>query len=904
MSRRRKHGDGPGPKDSLRKTAATEECSSVEPGRRRPRSTRGSGFRGAGDGPPPPMLLQEQPPAAASCSKSNPEEKYETPRRVPKIDLLPCNFSSPNDPDGLNDIFWDQNSPTTKLLGKGRKNQIYTTDSDEISHIVNRIAPQDERPSTNSMLGIWIGETAIPCTPSVTKGKSRAKSSGIKLKTQNQEEELMKLAKQFDKNMEELDVIQEQSSRNHDFAQMISETETLNEYKENLQIQSLCHEIPEIDTAVIKKPVKESTKVSTANDQNSSNKLFDQNVEAAFNAIFDGSTQKCSGCLSQDRSDAFLNTSNNTACRKENTLKEEKVVTSETLIAVKLQNKAPGSLSSQVDTPIMTKSCVTSCVKETETFSKHIDPFAPSDFEKNWEQLRRSETLVMQTVEMPELLPVSKVPHVAVHKDLYIFNNKNDKSKSRTVVSLDARLNDSKILQNLPSKTCNKELIDAEKHNFLPDPNDKSNKLSSTGNKMKFEQSCNKIIFQDKIQDCALASKKIKEDTPAKFTSTVNASEKKSALNKGCFNEQKCKPIFNQSVKIAAKTDLFDSTASAGETKSDGNPNQTNAPHLGTFLDDWNDPSFANEVIEACHQLENTWETDDVDDDLLYQACDDVERLTQQQTITNESKIPEKIVEVNNNSKFGAKNMSMTSKQGRQLMRPKHLNLDSLTVQPSITNSSQVNQSVKMEKGETSRNTPSILGTTTNLTMYSKNSNDDISNMHVSWNNSDVPVKGNSSKLVLAGSSSWNVSSGHMNIGISAANKLTTQRLLHRTVKEETQTDLNKATKFSKYTFTRMKNSQTQSQFNQSCLTGSKSGAKTTQSLEEKKTPTNNPLCDEEVVQQQSLIKLSESVKQPSKEEEEKNRKYSPEEIQRKRQEALVRRMAKIRASSLNTAPT
>lgn len=28
------------------------------------------------------------------------------------------------------------------LLGKGRKKQIYTTDSDEISHIVNRIAPQ------------------------------------------------------------------------------------------------------------------------------------------------------------------------------------------------------------------------------------------------------------------------------------------------------------------------------------------------------------------------------------------------------------------------------------------------------------------------------------------------------------------------------------------------------------------------------------------------------------------------------------------------------------------------------------------------------------------------------------------------------------------------------------------
>lgn len=153
--------------------------------------------------------------------------------------ILSSAFSSPNDPDGQNDIFWDQNSPMTKQLGKGRKKQSYTTDSDEISHIVNRIAPQDEKPTTNSMLGMWIGATAIPCTPSVAKGKSRAKISCTKLKTQNREEELMKLAKQFDKNMEELDVIQEQNKRNHGFIQAISEAETLSNYKDNMQMQLL-----------------------------------------------------------------------------------------------------------------------------------------------------------------------------------------------------------------------------------------------------------------------------------------------------------------------------------------------------------------------------------------------------------------------------------------------------------------------------------------------------------------------------------------------------------------------------------------------------------------------------------------------------------------------------------------
>lgn len=44
-------------------------------------------------------------------------ETYETPTRAVKVDLLSCTFSSPNDPDGQTDIFWDQNSPMTKQLG-------------------------------------------------------------------------------------------------------------------------------------------------------------------------------------------------------------------------------------------------------------------------------------------------------------------------------------------------------------------------------------------------------------------------------------------------------------------------------------------------------------------------------------------------------------------------------------------------------------------------------------------------------------------------------------------------------------------------------------------------------------------------------------------------------------------
>ena len=74
MSRRRKHGDSPGLKQTPRKGIATEEGRSVvESGKRRLRAARGSGPQGPGERAPRPLPQQEHPPVAASCSKSNPE---------------------------------------------------------------------------------------------------------------------------------------------------------------------------------------------------------------------------------------------------------------------------------------------------------------------------------------------------------------------------------------------------------------------------------------------------------------------------------------------------------------------------------------------------------------------------------------------------------------------------------------------------------------------------------------------------------------------------------------------------------------------------------------------------------------------------------------------------------------
>ena len=681
-----------------------------------------------------------------------------------------------------------------------------------------------------------------------------------RLKSQNQEEELMKLAKQFDKNMEELDVIQEQDKRNHDLIQMISEAETTHNCRDNVQMQLLCDIVPEIDKAIIKKPVKENTKISVVNDQTSSQKPFDQNAEAAFIAMFDGSTQKCSGQLSQELSDAFLKTSNTTFGKK-NTLKEEKIITNGSVVTENRPSKTLGSLSHQVDNPGMTKSYVTFCTKEPGTFNKHIDTFTTSDFEDDWENLLSNEPFVMQNIEMSELFPAPKTVQIADQKEMYSFNGKEATSKSGMNKSVDVKLRDSKILQGLPSNTWNNELTDAEKYRFSPKPNDKPNKLSATGNKMKLEKSFNIVVNQDKIQDCAVASNltKVNEDTHTKFNSKVNASEKKSALKPGCSN----KSIFNQSLKVPANVKPFGS-ATLGNTTSVCNPDQTNGSKLGSFFDDWNDPSFTNEIVKACHQLENSWEADDVDDDILYQACDDIERLTQEQDTRVDSKTSESILGINNSSKHGAKNVFTTPKQASQLMQSKHLNLNSISAQTSsLANSLQINKSVKMERGEMYGNSPGFLGATTNLSIYSKNSDCQISNLHVSCNNTDVPKQVNSSKSVLTGSSSLNVGSHHMSTEIAASKKrLSTLHLSKSTIRGEARSDRYRAIRFSEYVFTKMKNCPMLSPFNNSSVTGSISDIKIAQGLEKNKTV--NPLPGK-AVQQQSLVKCSEPLKQPSK---------------------------------------
>ncbi|XP_047458124.1 ewing's tumor-associated antigen 1 [Mugil cephalus] len=167
---------------------------------------------------------------------------------------------SPGDGEASHDIFWDPTSPTQPNAGSGLRN----TKVVEISDIVNRIAPKDvDRKRTESPLLQWICDSAIPCTPEIPKPRVRKKSS-----RQSSVEDLMKLARQFDENMQ----------------QDKETSEQLNIINNNLINTSE----KELLQASISSNVKDPGCPSSADK-----------VEAELHALFDCSTQGVSGRLSQ-----------------------------------------------------------------------------------------------------------------------------------------------------------------------------------------------------------------------------------------------------------------------------------------------------------------------------------------------------------------------------------------------------------------------------------------------------------------------------------------------------------------------------------------------------------------------------------------------------------------------------
>nr|XP_019954048.1 PREDICTED: ewing's tumor-associated antigen 1 [Paralichthys olivaceus] len=168
------------------------------------------------------------------------------------------NGDSPGDGEASQDIFWDSTSPTQTHTGSG----VRSTRVVEISDIVNRIAPKDVKPkTTESILLQWIGDSAVPSTPEIPLPRIRKKST-----RQSSVEDLMKLARQFDQNMQQ---DKDTSEQLHTFSSDLNECVNVSKVKSR---ETSFH-------GSVKDP----------KDQ----------VEAELHALFDCSTQKVSGSLSQ-----------------------------------------------------------------------------------------------------------------------------------------------------------------------------------------------------------------------------------------------------------------------------------------------------------------------------------------------------------------------------------------------------------------------------------------------------------------------------------------------------------------------------------------------------------------------------------------------------------------------------
>ncbi|XP_048392582.1 ewing's tumor-associated antigen 1 [Stegostoma tigrinum] len=288
----------------MKKKGEEDEATSSGSTNARPRRTRlhpspgPSGERGAGPGLTPPARTGRLSRGSRSAARPRaPEEilSNKTPKRILKKQQLIANHNSPvNDNELQQDIYWDQHSPTTFKLGTEKKS-IAGQHAVEISDIVKRIAPQR---SSEVPLNIWLGEDAIQCSPTISF-RERIKTSNSRFQ-RSTDEELMKLAKEFDRNMVEQDVGCGQEASEVDWT---SDCADLEQTPGAEQLNCERPALGQIPVTGITGPVKGGAggtlPVIELHNQNSSQEALDLEAEAAVNALFDGPTQHTGRPLSQ-----------------------------------------------------------------------------------------------------------------------------------------------------------------------------------------------------------------------------------------------------------------------------------------------------------------------------------------------------------------------------------------------------------------------------------------------------------------------------------------------------------------------------------------------------------------------------------------------------------------------------
>ncbi|NXK18832.1 ETAA1 protein, partial [Arenaria interpres] len=800
-----------------------------------------------------------------------------TPKRsLSRKSRIPT-FSSPvNDTDIQQEIFWDPHSPIAHRLGNGKPKQSTSRCAVEISEIVNRIAPQDEKAACNegSLLGTWIGEDAIPCTPGVVKVRARTKLSCTRdLKIKIPEEELMKLAKEFDKNLVELDAVQEQEKLGHDFIQTASES--VNNSKDEVRtknLKSLLDEVSETDTALSLKPVGQSTGVPAAEPcQSSSQKSIDLEAEIALRALFDCSTQKCSGQLSQELSSISLN---NSFHENKSTLEEEhlpeQIKDTQRGNSEAHQKDTPCALGSvpKPDTRTLTKK--NPCSLKTQLVAPSKLAGGVNDDFDDWDtDFLADDSFVMQITQNPELISTEEAPPIPTNPSAHGSSDASrTKERSETVAF-------------------------RGKCDVKPDKINSSWKSAQTSDlnyipvSMQFQVKNGNETTQPKSDPLPLC--------PSKFNPHRQRTEKP---------RNNTHNIFCQSSSVSTNTKPSDLTKVVNQANT-GHLNQVEIPKkCPVSFDDWNEPKFSDEVLDMFCESDSLWDANCEDDELLYRVCDDIEKQTQSQDVKQGNERAKTIQGDSINSRSNADNSFPSSKQGlpdRLLVQKANAKQDALSLNDSCRNSSKVSHGLSTI-GHTAncKNVPSpqtgILGTSMECKYtLSKNC------LQAASEDTTKAVLGkcyrsNSVPAAEAGSEVSPVNAVH----VFSSRTLDSPDLLCNTGKMPSNSSGNKTSLMpSKFKFRKTNNFQgalhvaSENPGSRSGtgivlqgLEGSKNQVNVTlhSKLDNKKPPFKRHLSES--------FALSTSVSVV----EQKNRKCSQEEIERKKQEALARRKSRMQA--------
>ncbi|XP_034956829.2 ewing's tumor-associated antigen 1 isoform X1 [Zootoca vivipara] len=802
---------------------------------------------------------------------------YKTPKRkLLARSCLPV-FSSPlNETDVQQEIFWDPQSPSAYKLGNGQKKQLVSGHTVEISEIVNRIAPHDEKPSCSegSLLGFWIGDDAIPCTPGMPKVRCRTKANGARgLRLRNREEELMKLAKQFDKSM--TDAIQDQSAPCHN-SHIISETMISVEHQDEAQVENQQHflrEHPRTDDALPSGEVKTSAG-TVEHCENSSQKSIDLDAEEALNALFDGPTQQCSGQLSEGLSDFSLNDS----LLEEGCPSDEFTTAPESVAedAHQRQDSSPAMKSMEHFPAEKAKMASEQTVPSADSSEiESIDGIVGDDFDDWGADLLPDDSFLMQITQNPEVIDVPQ-------NTLAHTSNETSEAKEGTIDS---------------EKPCSAHCAVLYSSNSVP-ASHAVEKQSVTIGKTKgvLHDDCN--LKPNKQNSISKSKNKIsasvkpeKESIWEGFTQLKPAIGTSSSGKKSAFLVHSDVPVLqtekyrngmhsicHQSSTVSANTRPHNLKKVAKQA-STGHLTQMEVPKKSVLsFDNWNEPRFSDQVLELFCESNSLWGTscDDADDDnLLYQVCGDVEKTSLSQVAVKENEEAKLVI-------------GKASK---------------LEVGPCLSGPTQELSNVPQpQKSRMGRKTFSFHAPVTDTTLRMNESCSNSSDKHRWAQFNSVPGKLSRSSSVPGDCFTSVTDSTTLSNMCLSVNNIQWQKDLCHARKVQNSGSINQVpAEKSEYAFRKTNSSQDPGMDHKNVNAGNLS--RTNVALGESKNPANVLLQTAKQLSIKPGFKrhLSECFSQS--ETEQKSRKCSQEEIARKKQEALERRKCKMQALLKNTAP-